>query len=94
MVCGVSTIGLRPVDAISRSGFVAGPWNALFSHASAATLGAGPAGAGAAGAVIESFGHFLIGGNFAVGLIVFAILITVLIVRPSGLLGKGDIKKV
>jgi flagellar biosynthesis protein FlhA len=34
-------------------------------------------GAGAAGAVIESFGHFLIGGNFAVGLIVFAILVVI-----------------
>ncbi len=32
----------------------------------------GHTGPGAAGAVIESFGHFLIGGNFAVGLIVFA----------------------
>ena len=34
-------------------------------------------GTGAAGAVIESFGHFLIGGNFAVGLIVFAILVVI-----------------
>jgi flagellar biosynthesis protein FlhA len=34
----------------------------------------GHTGPGAAGKVIESFGHFLIGGNFAVGLIVFAIL--------------------
>ena len=34
----------------------------------------GPA---AAGQVIESFGHFLIGGNFAVGLIVFAILVVI-----------------
>ena len=34
-------------------------------------------GPGAAGAVIESFGHFLIGGNFAVGLIVFAILVVI-----------------
>ena len=32
---------------------------------------------GAAGAVIEAFGHFLIGGNFAVGLIVFAILVVI-----------------
>jgi flagellar biosynthesis protein FlhA len=37
----------------------------------------GHTGAGAAGAVIESFGHFLIGGNFAVGLIVFAILVVI-----------------
>jgi flagellar biosynthesis protein FlhA len=34
-------------------------------------------GTGAAGKVIESFGHFLIGGNFAVGLIVFAILVVI-----------------
>ncbi|CAN5366186.1 flagellar biosynthesis protein FlhA [soil metagenome] len=37
----------------------------------------GHTGAGAAGKVIESFGHFLIGGNFAVGLIVFAILLVI-----------------
>ena len=34
----------------------------------------GHTGTGAAGQVIESFGHVLIGGNFAVGIIVFAIL--------------------
>jgi flagellar biosynthesis protein FlhA len=37
----------------------------------------GHTGAGAAGVVIEAFGHFLIGGNFAVGLIVFAILVVI-----------------
>jgi flagellar biosynthesis protein FlhA len=37
----------------------------------------GHTGPGAAGAVIEAFGHFLIGGNFAVGLIVFAILVII-----------------
>jgi flagellar biosynthesis protein FlhA len=37
----------------------------------------GHTGPGAAGAVIESFGHFLIGGNFAVGLVVFAILVVI-----------------
>ena len=37
----------------------------------------GHLGPGAAGAVIEAFGHFLIGGNFAVGLIVFAILVVI-----------------
>ena len=37
----------------------------------------GHTGAGAAGQVIESFGHFLIGGNFAVGLIVFSILVVI-----------------
>ena len=37
----------------------------------------GHSGTGAAGKVIESFGHFLIGGNFAVGLIVFAILVVI-----------------
>ena len=34
-------------------------------------------GAAAAGKVIESFGHFMVGGNFAVGLIVFAILVVI-----------------
>lgn len=37
----------------------------------------GHTGPGAAGSVIEAFGHFLIGGNFAVGLIVFAILVVI-----------------
>lgn len=37
----------------------------------------GHTGSGAAGQVIEAFGHFLIGGNFAVGLIVFAILVVI-----------------
>jgi flagellar biosynthesis protein FlhA len=37
----------------------------------------GHTGPGAAGAVIEAFGHFLIGGNFAVGLIVFMILVVI-----------------
>ena len=37
----------------------------------------GHTGPGAAGKVIESFGHFVIGGNFAVGLIVFAILVVI-----------------
>ncbi len=37
----------------------------------------GHTGTGAAGKVIEAFGHFLIGGNFAVGLIVFAILVVI-----------------
>ncbi|MBK6470250.1 MAG: flagellar biosynthesis protein FlhA [Betaproteobacteria bacterium] len=37
----------------------------------------GHTGPAAAGQVIEAFGHFLIGGNFAVGLIVFAILVVI-----------------
>ena len=37
----------------------------------------GHTGPGAAGKVIEAFGHFLIGGNFAVGLIVFSILVVI-----------------
>ncbi len=37
----------------------------------------GHTGGAAAGKVIESFGHFVIGGNFAVGLIVFAILVVI-----------------
>ena len=37
----------------------------------------GHTGPGAAGAVIEAFGTFLIGSNFAVGLIVFLILVVI-----------------
>jgi flagellar biosynthesis protein FlhA len=37
----------------------------------------GHTGPGAAGQVIEAFGHFLVGGNYAVGLIVFAILVII-----------------
>jgi flagellar biosynthesis protein FlhA len=37
----------------------------------------GHTGPGAAGQVIEAFGHFIIGGNFAVGLIVFTILVVI-----------------
>jgi flagellar biosynthesis protein FlhA len=37
----------------------------------------GHTGTAAAGQVIEAFGHFLIGGNFTVGLIVFAILVVI-----------------
>jgi flagellar biosynthesis protein FlhA len=42
-----------------------------------AVLTDGHTGADAAGKVIESFGHFVIGGNFAVGIIVFAILVVI-----------------
>lgn len=34
-------------------------------------------GASAAGRVVEAFGHFLVGGNFAIGIVVFAILIII-----------------
>src|SRR5580698_4850684 len=37
----------------------------------------GHTGPGAAGQVIESFGHFLVGGNFAVGIVVFVILMII-----------------
>jgi len=37
----------------------------------------GHTGADAAGQVIESFGHFLVGGNFAVGIVVFVILMII-----------------
>jgi flagellar biosynthesis protein FlhA len=42
-----------------------------------AVLTEGHTGPDAAGQVIESFGHFVIGGNFAVGIIVFAILVVI-----------------
>jgi len=37
----------------------------------------GHAGPDAAGKVIEAFGHFLVGGNYAVGIIVFVILVVI-----------------
>jgi flagellar biosynthesis protein FlhA len=37
----------------------------------------GHTGADAAGKVIEAFGHFLVGGNYAVGLVVFVILVVI-----------------
>jgi len=37
----------------------------------------GHTGPGAAGQVIEAFGHFLVGGNYAVGLVVFTILVVI-----------------
>jgi len=37
----------------------------------------GHSGADAAGKVIEAFGHFLVGGNFAVGIVVFIILVVI-----------------
>ena len=37
----------------------------------------GHTGTDAAGKVIESFGHFLVGGNYAVGIVVFAILVVI-----------------
>jgi len=37
----------------------------------------GHTGPGAAGKVIESFGHFLVGGNYTVGIVVFAILVVI-----------------
>jgi flagellar biosynthesis protein FlhA len=37
----------------------------------------GHTGADAAGQVVEAFGHFLVGGNFAIGIIVFIILIII-----------------
>ncbi len=37
----------------------------------------GHTGPAAAGKVVESFGHFLVGGNYAVGIVVFAILVVI-----------------
>ncbi|MDU6453021.1 MAG: flagellar biosynthesis protein FlhA, partial [Enterobacter hormaechei] len=37
----------------------------------------GHTGAAAAGKVVEAFGHFLVGGNFAIGIVVFVILVII-----------------
>lgn len=50
-------------------------------------LGHGHEGTAAAGHVIEAFGHFVMGGNFVIGIIIFAILIIVnfvVITKGSG----------
>ncbi len=52
----------------------------------------GHTGPDAAGKVIEAFGHFLIGGNFVVGLVVFAILIVINFVVVTK--GSGRISEV
>lgn len=80
MVMMVAAYMVRPLD------FAAFPAVILFTTLLRLSLNVastrvvlleGHAGPGAAGKVIESFGHFLIGGNFAVGLIVFAILVVI-----------------
>ncbi|MDR2877461.1 MAG: flagellar biosynthesis protein FlhA [Chromatiales bacterium] len=52
----------------------------------------GHSGTSAAGRVIEAFGHFVIGGNFAVGLVVFTILIIINFVVVTK--GAGRISEV
>ncbi|HXF07209.1 MAG TPA: flagellar biosynthesis protein FlhA [Candidatus Acidoferrales bacterium] len=52
----------------------------------------GHEGGDAAGKVIEAFGHFVIGGNYAVGLVVFAILVIVNFVVVTK--GAGRISEV
>lgn len=52
----------------------------------------GHEGGGAAGAVIDSFGAFLVGGNFAVGLFVFTILIIINIIVITK--GAGRVSEV
>ena len=50
-------------------------------------LANGHTGTGAAGHVIEAFGHFVMGGNFVIGIVVFAILLVVnfvVITKGSG----------
>jgi flagellar biosynthesis protein FlhA len=52
----------------------------------------GHTGTGAAGKVIESFGEFVIGGNYAVGVVVFAILVIINFVVVTK--GAGRISEV
>ena len=52
----------------------------------------GHTGTGAAGKVIESFGEFVVGGNYAVGLVVFAILVIINFVVVTK--GAGRISEV
>ncbi len=69
------------------AGFLGVPDRAADDHAAAAVARTWPrpgwccskghTGPDAAGKVIEAFGHFLIGGNYAVGMVVFVILIVI-----------------
>ncbi|HTI17093.1 MAG TPA: flagellar biosynthesis protein FlhA [Trinickia sp.] len=80
MVLLVSMYTTKPLD------FAAFPSVLLFSTLLRLSLNVastrivlleGHTGPAAAGRVIESFGHFLVGGNFAVGIVVFAILMVI-----------------
>ncbi|WP_118181900.1 flagellar biosynthesis protein FlhA [Paraburkholderia phosphatilytica] len=80
MVLLVSMYTMKPLD------FAAFPSVLLFSTLLRLSLNVastrvvlleGHSGPGAAGQVIESFGHFLVGGNFAVGIVVFIILMVI-----------------
>ncbi|PPK44124.1 flagellar biosynthesis protein FlhA [Trinickia symbiotica] len=80
MVLLVSMYTMKPLD------FAAFPSVLLFSTLLRLSLNVastrivlleGHTGPAAAGRVIESFGHFLVGGNFAVGIVVFAILMII-----------------
>ncbi|MBV8261849.1 MAG: flagellar biosynthesis protein FlhA, partial [Paraburkholderia sp.] len=80
MVLLVSMYTMKPLD------FAAFPSVLLFSTLLRLSLNVastrivlleGHTGPGAAGQVIESFGHFLVGGNFAVGIVLFVILMVI-----------------
>src|ERR1700748_3374666 len=80
MVLLVSMYTMKPLD------FTAFPSVLLFSTLLRLSLNVastrivllkGHTGPDAAGKVIEAFGHFLVGGNFAVGIVVFVILMVI-----------------
>jgi flagellar biosynthesis protein FlhA len=80
MVMFVSTQMVKPLDFAALPTVLLATTLLRLSLNIASTrvvLMEGHTGPGAAGKVIEAFGHFLIGGNFAVGLIVFAILVVI-----------------
>jgi len=80
MVLLVAMFSMKPLD------FAAFPSVLLFSTLLRLSLNVastrvvllnGHTGPDAAGKVIEAFGHFLVGGNFAVGIVVFVILVII-----------------
>jgi flagellar biosynthesis protein FlhA len=80
MVMFVSTQMVKPLDFAALPMVLLATTLLRLSLNVASTrvvLSEGHTGPGAAGEVIEAFGHFLIGGNFAVGLIVFAVLVVI-----------------
>ncbi len=80
MVLLTSLYTTRPLDFAAFPNKLLLPTLLLLSLKVASTpnvLLEGHTGPDAAGKVIEAFGHFLVGGNFAVGLVVFVILVVI-----------------
>ena len=72
----VERMRISPAGGVTFSSAV-GMASTLNVASTRVVLMEGHTGPGAAGKVIESFGHFLVGGNYAVGIVVFSILVVI-----------------